>query len=374
MVNTEPVNVLRVVIGLNQGGVQQGVLNLCRSVPAERFRLIACAIENGGAIAKEIEQLGVEVIILGFKRQPWKTIRALVRVMREKNIHILHASSYHPSLYARIAAIIAGVPVRISYEHVVFDNRRPVRIFLNRILAGSTHAFTAVGEAVAAQVRDWYSYDKKKVRVIHNGVDVDRFKPVLDRDAAKISLGLDPHRPVVSLVSRLDEEKGHRFLFEAAKKVALSWDVQWLVVGTGRGEAAIKEQAKKNGVDGLITFLGMRRDVPEILSATDIFAFPTLQEGFPNSLIEAMSSGCAVIASDFPGNLEVAKNGHNALIVPMGDSSKLADAILALLSEPRLAQRLSKQARLDIKEEFSLEAYARKMTGLYQALLEQRGS
>lgn len=364
--------ILRVVIGLNQGGVQQGVLNLCRGLDANRFQVIACAIENGGAIASEIEKAGSEVIVLGYKRQPIKTIVALVRLIRDRDIDIVHASSYHPSLYARIAGIIAGVPVRISYEHVVFDHKRLVRVFLNHLLAPFSHAFTAVGQAVATQVQDWYGYPIDKVHVIHNGVDVERFRPAVDRMAAKTALGLDPVRPVISMISRLDEEKGHRFLFQAIKTLSDTHDIQWLVVGTGRGEARIKAQANEIGVGHKIQFLGLRRDVPAILAATDIHVFPTLQEGFPNALLEAMSAGCAVVASDFPGNLEVACHERNALIVPMRDAVELSVAISRLLDDQPLAARLAHQARLDIERDFSLEAYASKMSNLYETLWQKR--
>jgi len=364
--------ILRVVIGLNQGGVQQGVLNLCRGLDPEKFQVISCAIENGGAISMEIEKAGTEVVVLGYKRQPIKTITALIRLMRERNIDIVHASSYHPSLYARIAGIIAGVPVRISYEHVVFDNKRPFRVLLNRLLAPFTHAFTAVGKAVAMQVRQWYGYQPDKVHVVHNGVDVERFRPPVDRAEAKKLLGLDSERLVISMIARLDEEKGHRFFFEAVKALSKSFDIQWLVVGTGRGEERIKSQAKEIGVVDQIQFLGLRRDVPEILAATDLYVFPTLQEGFPNALLEAMSAGCAVVASDFPGNLEVAQHERNALITPMRDAAALTAAIARLLADRHLADRLACQARLDIERGFSLAAYASKMSNLYETLWRQQ--
>lgn len=364
--------ILRVVIGLNQGGVQQGVLNLCRGLDPERFEVIACAIENGGAIGAEIERAGFEVIVLGHKRQPVKTIGALSRLMREREIDIVHASSYHPSLYARIAGLLAHAPVLIGYEHVVFDHRRRLREYLNRWLEPRTQAFTAVGEAVADQVRDWYGYPGEKVHVVHNGVDIARFRPPADRKAAKRALGLDPERPVIGMICRLDEEKGHRHFFEAIRALTRTHDAQWLVVGMGRGEAAVRAAARERGVDGLVRFLGLRRDVPELLAAFDVYAFPTLKEGFPNSLLEAMAAGCAVAASDFPGNLEVARHERNALIVPMGDAAALTDAIDRLLRAPALAARLGEQARRDIEADFSLPAYSRKMTALYETLWANR--
>lgn len=364
--------ILRVVIGLNQGGVQQGVLNLCRGLDETRFELIACAIENTGAIGAEIVKAGCEVVVLGYKRQPWRTIIALVKLMREKEIDIVHASSYHPSLYARVAGLLAGVPILMSYEHVVFGRRRKGREFLNRLLKYKTSAFTAVGSAVAEQVMDWYGYPKGKVYVVHNGVDIARFCPAAERRAAKLALGLNPNKPVVSMVCRLDEEKGHAFFFQAVKSLSFSRDVQWLVVGAGRGEELIKSQAEAMGIAPQLQFLGLRRDIPEILAGTDIYAFPTLQEGFPNSLLEAMSAGCAVVASDFPGNLEVATHERNALITPMRDSVALTAAIERLLDDEALATRLGRQARADIEDNFSLATYACKMTDLYETLWRQQ--
>ena len=234
-----------------------------------------------------------------------------------------------------------------------------------------THAYTAVGESVADQVRSWYKYPHDKTHVIHNGVDIDRFRPPSDRFAAKKSLGLDPKRPVVSMICRLDEEKGHQYLFHAIKSLSNAKNIQWLIVGAGRAEAKIKSQADSIGISQQLKFLGMRRDIPEILSASDIYAFPTLQEGFPNSLLEAMAAGCAVIASDFSGNLEVAQHEHNALIIPMRDGQALANAINRLLDNQALANRLAHQARIDIERVFSLSAYGRKMSFLYEALWQQ---
>ena len=363
--------ILRVVIGLNQGGVQQGVFNLFRGLDPRRFEPIACAIENTGAIGSEIVKAGFEVIVLGYKRQPWRTIFALAKLMREKKIDIVHASSYHPSLYARIAGLLAGVRVVMSYEHVVFDRRRKGRELFNRLLQPRTHAFTAVGRAVAEQVKDWYGYPHDKVHVVHNGVDIERFRPPTDRKLAKQALGLDPDKPVVSMICRLDEEKGHIFFFESVKTLSATRDIQWLVVGAGRGETHIKFQAQTLGVEAQIQFLGLRRDIPDILAATDVYVFPTLQEGFPNSLLEAMAAGCAVVASDFAGNLEVAEHERNALITPMRNASALTAAIGRLLGDRSLSDRLAQQARKDIEHNFSLATYASKMSDLYESLWRQ---
>jgi L-malate glycosyltransferase len=368
----KPLKVLRVVIGLNQGGVQQAVLNLFKGLDRQKFEPVACAIENTGAIGEEIEAAGFEVIVLGYKKQPLRTIYALFKLMRERKIDIVHASSYHPSFYARIAGLLAGVPVLISHEHVVFAHKRWPRVVINKLLAPFTDCFLSVGHAVARQVIAWYGYPEAKVKIIHNGVDTSHFVPPACREEARQKVGLDPRQPVVGMICRLDPEKGHRFFFAAVKELHGRFDAQWLVVGMGRGEAQVMQEAKERGVDHIVRFLGMRRDVPDLLAAFDCYVLPTLQEGFPNSIIEAMSVGCPVVVSDFPGNLEVVSDGINGLVAPMGDSVALARHIEALLANSGLRTRLGMEARRHIAENFSIKQNVNKTAALYERLWSKK--
>lgn len=363
--------ILRVVIGLNQGGVQQAVLNLFKGLDPARFEPIACAIENSGAIGREIEQAGFEVITLGYKRQALKTILALRRLMIERQIDIVHASSYHPSFYARIAGILAGVPVLISHEHVVFDHQRRQRAWFNRLLAHRTAAYIAVGQQVGEQIIDWYGYPQDKVKVIHNGVNLELFAPLADPLALRASLGLPAEGLIVVMVARLDPEKGHRTLFEAISLLP-DQGVNYLIIGTGRGAAKVHAEAEEFGVSDRVSFLGMRRDIPALLQVADIFAFPTLQEGFSNALIEAMASGCAIAASDYPSNLEAVEDGKSALISPRLDAPALAANLQRLLSDATLRKALADAARERVETVFSVAANAGKTMALYDALWQNR--
>lgn len=359
--------ILRVVIGLNQGGVQQAVFNLFKGLDQERFEPIACAIENSGAIGHEIEAAGFEVVVLGLKRQPLATIQALRQLMIDREIDIVHASSYHPSFYARIAGVMAGVPVLISHEHVVFENHRWQRGLTNRLLASRTAAYIAVGRLVGDQVKNWYGYSDQKVRVIHNGVDLARFAPSDDQNTLRATLDIPADQPVVIMVARLDLEKGHQTLFEAIRLLG-ERPATYLIVGTGRQEEEIKLEAERLGVAGKIRFLGMRRDIPALLQAADIFAFPTLQEGFSNALIEAMAAGCAIVASDYPSNFEAVTHENSALISKRLDAHSLAANLARLYEDPDLRSRLAAAARSRAETEFSVAANALKTANLYEEL------
>lgn len=367
-----PLNVLYVLIGLNLGGVQQWVLDLSKRLDRKRFRPIVCAIENTGIIGKEIEALGVEVVTLGYRRQSFRTVRALAKLMKERQIDILHGVSYHPSLYARLAGLLAGTSVMLTYEPVVYDNRRTQRVLLSRFLDHYTDGYVACSQGVVQQLETWYGYAPDKVELIYNAVDTEQFRPPLSRAEAKQKLGFDPARPVVGMVARLDPEKGHRFFFEAVQRLQGHDQVQWLVVGSGRDEAEVKEQAKRFGVADRVQFLGTRRDLPDLLGAFDVYVLPTLKEGFPITTLNAMACGCAVVVSDYPANLEGVSNEVNGLVVPMGDSVQLTQVLDRLLSSEVQRTALGDAARRDVVERFSIERHVALMEAYYQRMWDAR--
>jgi len=369
-----PINVLRVVIGLNQGGVQQGVLNLFRGLDTRRFRPIACALENDGAVGREIAAAGFEVVVLGRRKKGWGIgiVRDLARFIREREIAIVHASSYHPSLFARVAGLVAKAPVLISHEHVVFLHRRPKRCLYSHLLGRVTDANIAVCRAVRDQVVSWYRLDPARVRVIYNGVDSDRFRPGLPRAEAKRQLGIAQTAFTVMTTSRLDPEKGHRFLFEAVAPLWRERNLRLVVVGTGRGEAAVRAEADSYGLTPAVTFTGLRRDIPDLLAAADLFVVPTLQEGFPNVVLEAMAMARPVIATDVAGNTEAVTHEHDALVVPCAEPGALRRALVRMLDDPALRDRLAAAARETVLARFTTARFVTAVQDLYEELVSKK--
>jgi glycosyltransferase involved in cell wall biosynthesis len=370
----QPLKVLHVVIGLNMGGIQEFVLNLFTNIDKKKYAPIACVIEKTGVIGKEIELAGYEVIVLHHKRQPIKTIISLIRLIKSKQIDIIHAASYHPSLYARIAGILTGVKVIVSHEHGLYMKKRIQRVFLNKILLLFTDKFIAVSETMAAQVKEWYHYPKSKVDVIYNGVDTNRFKPSKSKNLSKKQLGLNPKKLVIGMICRLDPDKGHLFFLEAIKMLYKKYDIQWVIVGDGPEiyKKQIKEIAEKLGIEDYVNFLGVRRDVPNLLQAFDCFVLPTLREGFPISVLEAMSSGCAVIVSDFPSNLELVTNNKTGLIFPMKNSMELKNKIEILVKNKKLRLELGSSARKMALKKFSLKLNVKKIESLYEKIWKSK--
>lgn len=370
----DKINVLRIVIGLHLGGVQQGVLNLFQQLDSRRYRPIACAIENDGAIGQEIAQAGFPVITLGIKgRWAWpRLIGRLAQLMHRERIHIVHGSSYHPSLYGRLAALLAGVPILISHEHSVYHHRRWQRVILSHLVGRVTDAHIAVSRAVRDQIINWYRLSPARVHVIYNGIRPEFFQARARRAATRQALGLEPHSPVVGTVSRLDRNKGLDLVFAALNALRPRYPLQALIVGTGLHEAEIKAQAAQAGVTDRVRFLGLRRDVAELLAAMDIFVLPSQQEGFSNALGEAMATGLPVVVSDVAGNLEAVQHGVHGLIFPQGEVSALTAALQELLDKPEWAAQLGRAGQERIRKEFTVVRFGQHIQSLYDQLVQEK--
>lgn len=177
----------------------------------------------------------------------------------------------------------------------------------------------------------------------------------------------------MGLVARLDHwGKGHREFFTALAALPDGYPVEALIIGGGRREAEMRRLAAELGLAGRVHFLGQRDDVPDLLSALDLFVLPSHSEGVSLALLEAMAAGLPVIATAVGGLPEVVTDGDNGLLVPPEDPEALATALERLLEDPALAQRLGANARRHVEENFSLERLGREINEIYTELIKRK--
>jgi glycosyltransferase involved in cell wall biosynthesis len=175
--------------------------------------------------------------------------------------------------------------------------------------------------------------------------------------------------PVIFTAARLHNQKGHAHLLEAA---ALVPDALFLLAGDGPERARLEGRARQLGIEGRVRFLGQRRDIPELLAICDLFVLPSLYEGLPLSLLEAMAAGKPVIAAAIPGNDEIIIDGKTGLLVPPGSAADLAASIRRLLSDSALAAQFAEAGKDRVVRNFSAQAMAGRVTQIYDELLESR--
>jgi glycosyltransferase involved in cell wall biosynthesis len=173
----------------------------------------------------------------------------------------------------------------------------------------------------------------------------------------------------VLVVARLDPDKGHRHLLAAA---ALLPDVRFVLAGEGPERGALEALASELRIDERVRFLGHRSDIPQLLAACDVMALPSSFEGLPISVLEAMASGTAVVASNIGGVDELVHNNITGLLVESRDAPALARAIRRLVDDPALAARLADAARENVAQEFSASTMARRVAAVYDRVLERQ--
>jgi glycosyltransferase involved in cell wall biosynthesis len=268
--------------------------------------------------------------------------------------------------WGRIAARLVGAPVICCAIHStgwpdVIE--RPNRW---RLLTHWTDAFIAVAEEHGRHLVEIEDFPAERVHVIPNGVDVRRFAPGEAAASLRASLGVAPHAPLVGVVAALRPEKDHATFLRMAALVREKLPAtRFLVIGEGPERPALERLSRDLNLENAVKFLGNRSDVPELLSALDVFVLTSQMEASPVSIMEAMACGKPVVAPRVGSIGESVIDGVTGYLVEPGSAVRAAERLLRLLTDPALAQRMGRAGRERVCETSSLE----NMVAGYEALL-----
>ncbi len=370
------INILYIYVSLPIGGAEQLLLTSLMNMDLNRYRPIVCCIRDKGKIGEEIESLGFELIELGNFSKSFNIFICfrIIKIIHKYKIDIIHTHLYHSNLYGRLAAIMTGVPV-VATEHNVYQTYKFKRRVINWLLAKKTHKVIAVSGMVRDYItkRDWL--DPLKIELIHNGIDLNGQSSLLTREEARDRLRIPRDAFVVGTVGRLTDQKGHIFLVNAAKRLkdAIA-NLRVIIVGAGPLLPNLKKAIEEESLEECVLLLGSRRDIPEILRTFDVFAFPSLWEGLPLSLLEAMSCSIPVVATPAGGVVEIITDGVNGLTVPFSDAGALADSILYLHENAGFRKELGEKGLAVVQERFSASSMMHHMETLYETMLNSSRS
>ncbi len=359
------------------GGTEQVVLHLLAGLDRRRWRPVLFHRPEPGLapLLERAEDLDVtlrEVPRVQERRSLVVRVPHLIGELRAENPAVFHAHLNYPSScrHALIAAGLAGVPAVVATVHL-FPEGALGRLSsaLQRLAAPFIDSYIAVSHEVARRLHQQLHIPTWKIYVVHNGVAVpDGNAPVNATLRAALTGGRA--RPVVLIAARLDKQKGHRYLLEATPLVP---EAVFVLAGEGPERASLEAQARALGVSDRVLFLGYRRDIPDLLACADLVVLPSLFEGLPLSVLEAMAAGKPVIASAIPGTTEVVIHGETGLLVPPGDPAALAAAIRTVLSDAQLAQRLAEAGRARVHRQFSAPDMVQRVAQIYEHVLSHGG-
>lgn len=354
------------------GGAEEMVLNLVRHLPS-RFEPVVCCIHEAGPIGDEIRRTGTPVDVLGLTpglRRPLD-IDVIRRYLRRTQPQIVHTFLLTASLYGRLAAILARVPIVIGTEVNIYENKRAAHALAERMLMAGTDRVVVSAESV----RDFYvrqvRADPEKVAVIYNAVDFSQGRPAAARESMRAALGIPAGAPVAGIIARLTEQKGHRYLLEALAATPGLADVHLMVVGGGDLRDELVRTTESLGLSSRVHFTGPRRDLGDLLGAMDVFVMPSLWEGLPLSLVLAMGAAVPVVATAVAGIPEVVDSGRTGLLVPPGDATALGAALARVFDDAAFRQQIALAGQASVLPRFGVERYVQAIVGLYDELIEK---
>ncbi|MBI5343655.1 MAG: glycosyltransferase [Deltaproteobacteria bacterium] len=374
------VKIAYVLPNIESGGTERHILSLARSLDRSRYSLSLATTAGGGSLYEEFSAI-MPVTVMGdphahrrIKVGPLThigTIRALMRIYRQERPDIVHAYLPAACVIGPIAARLAGVG-KVIISRRALSNYKAKYPLLHRIEPLGYKLANAVlvnSDAVRRDVERTERFWEGKIRRIYNGIDI------APQDPAPIGrlfpeLAGDEEAPVIAYVANLFPYKGHRDLVDAARTVADEFpSVRFLLVGRDAGEMdAVRARIAAGGLERHVLLTGLRSDALKIAAASSFVVHPSHEEGFSNTILEAMAAGKAVVATRVGGNPEAVVDGDTGILVPPGDPGPLAEAMLALLRDPARAQAMGEAGRRRVVERFSLEKMVREIASLYEDL------
>jgi glycosyltransferase involved in cell wall biosynthesis len=378
--------ILYVIGTLGVGGSETQLVQLVTHLDRERFEPVVCSLFSGGELVAPLRQQGIRVHVLEFDQLPGGRFRWLAalpraayslaklwRIIRRERPVILHGVLLWAYIFGAYLGRLCGVPFIVAGRRSLglFKADKPHYLFLERMANRMTDVFIANSEAVREDSTRRENIPPSKMIVIHNGLDVSRFRA----DPAEELVGepLLRRGPRVIVVSNLIYYKGHDVFFRAWKRVVERFPTAVaLLVGDGARRDPLVRLAEELGIAPSVRFLGVRSDVPALLAAADVFVHPSLQEGFSNAVLEAMAAGKAIVATAVGGNPEAIADGETGLLVPPGDPDALARGIVRLLEDAEAARRMGERARALAIARHDIRAMARRYEAVYDGLLARR--
>ncbi len=370
------IKVIYLITGVNVGGAEKLVLDTVRNLDTKQFEPVVVSLV-GGELLAEFQGSGIRIYDLGMTRRwPFAGMWRLWRVLKKEKPKILHTHLIHADFLGRVLGWLCGIPIIITTLHMVEDARRRFPYHsLDRFAARFNTALIAVSEIVKKDIVNLEKLDSNKITVIRNAV-ADLY-PVNPRRAQALrkQLNVKPGDILVGVVSRLEiPRKGHHVLIKALAQLVLQHPhLHCAVIGDGLGREELQLQVEQLGLNAHVTFVGTQHNIPEWLQALDIFVLPSLHEGFPMAIIEAMAAGRPIVATRVGGVGELIEHRREGLLIKPDDVSDLVEAINGLILDSELRACLGKSARQRFQQHFEISRVIEATQRIYWKHLKELG-
>lgn len=370
---------LVLISGLGAGGAEAVTAAFLCRLARERISVPVCTVtaRHDGRPARELADAGVERLDLGARRlaDPAALFR-LRRLLAVRGIDVLHAHGQDATILGALGTVGRQCAF-VATRHVLAEPEGSWRERLRARMAsrafGRADLVVAVSRAVADRLARSGSVPRERIRVMPNGVELERFDDAAAggsesaRASARRELGLGSDEAVVLVPAVFRPGKGHELLLEAVPALRRRVPgVRILLAGGGGRAATLEARARRMELGDAVRFLGHREDVPRLLRACDVVALPSRAEALPTALIEAAAAGRPAVATRVGGTPEVVEHGETGLLVEPGDAGALASALAGLLEDADRARRYGRAARRRAEQRFDIDRQVERTLELWR--------
>ena len=378
----DPLRVMHVLLSLEAGGMENGVVNLCNRMVDRKFELAICCLNTVGEFGSRLDRrVRVQSLEkpLGFH---WSAVKQLREAIWNWSPDVLHSHNLGPLIYS-VGALgpfcSSDSPTLVHGEHAEFraDEKTIRRLGLRKLLYRRCQGVHTVSSGLSRELVD-LGFPKKKIRTILNGVDHVRFRPLdceEDRSELRVRLGIPAEATVLGLVGRFGALKRHEMLIEGFERLAEMFpDLFLLLVGDrGPRKAIVLDRISQSPFSDRIHWAGFQLDPVPWYQILDLQIVPSKNEGLSNAMLESMAAGVPCMAHPACGAAEIITHGKDGILGPMNDASELVDHLKQLLSRPGALSDLGRNARETAIEKFSMEAMLRGYEDLYRESIGGKG-
>jgi len=362
--------ILQLLVSMQPGGGPQHVLALSTFLRARGWRCLVAGPRDG-AVFERFAASGVEAVALETDRVRASTLAHIVRLVRDRDVGLIHSHGKGAGLYGRLVARALGVPAVHTFHGLHFEAygaaRRAAYLALERWLARWTAVVINVSRAQEAEGLALRLFERRQSRVVVNGVDVAPLTATaLDRADARAALGLPPTGPVVGCAARFDPVKRLGLLLRAVTRVSDA-ALRVVLIGRGTEERRLRALAVELGLGQRAVFAGEVLDAARFFRAFDVYVAPSAKEGMPLAVLEAMALGVPVLASDIPAHRELLGTTSPGLVADTPDA--VANALSALLADDETRRALGAEQRTRARSEFDAGQMLSAVAAIYGEVL-----
>lgn len=362
------IKIMQITHDLAIGGLQQVVVNICRTIDRDKFDISVLCLREMGEFVPEIENLGIKVLYLPQKEHgtDYFSFIKVAKILKDNNIDVIHTHNTQPFVDGTIGALLSGVKTIVHTDHArSFPDKRRY-MFAEWLMSKIAYKVVGVSDHTSNNLHKYEKIALKKIVTVPNGIDGTKYNISIDKNKKKNELGIIKQGPIIGLGVRLEEQKGLLYLLQAMPIVLKEFpELTLIIAGDGSFKNTLIKEAQLLGIDDNTLFVGPRLDLPELLKLFDLYVLPSLWEGLPMVLLEAMAAGCPIVATDVGGNSLAIKHGENGSLIAAGDHEILASEVIKVLKDDVLMKKYVSNSYEIFNRQFSAEIMTKRYEDLY---------